>query len=144
MKTILLFFLSTLTILTAAEPTYHPQEALDKFGKFTITDNSSYFTFSKDGTFQSGPMSMSGRELRGTWTLADKTQLTVTAKVGWMNGLQPRDDYRRIVFRISFLQKRSAPPPKFSMGPADLFDGYCLIEELVTIPKPKDAKPDQF
>ena len=143
MKTIFLFFISTLLILAAAEPTYQPKEALDKFGKFTITDNS-YFVFSKDGTFQSGPMSMSGRELRGTWTLADKTQLTVTAKVGWMNGLQPRDDYRRIVFRISFLQKRAAPPPKFSFVSEELFDGYCLIEEFVSIPKPKDAKPDQF
>jgi len=126
--------------LGAAEPTYSPQEALDKFGSFTITDNSSYFTFSKDGKFKSGPMGESGRTLNGTWTLADKRELTVIAQVGWINGLSAQEDYRRIVFHISSLQKRSVQPTISFGAPREWFDGYCLIEEFVKIPKPKDAK----
>jgi hypothetical protein len=121
----------------AAEPTYWPQEAFDKFGGFTITDGSSYFTFSKDGKFKSGPVGLSGRELRGTWVLADRTELTVSAQVGWMNGLQPQDEFRRIVFRISSLRKRPAPSGVHFADLDELFDSYCLIEEFVKIPKPK-------
>jgi hypothetical protein len=144
MKIIYLALLSVVAAVagvSAAEPTYWPQEALDKFGAFTITDGSSYFTFSRDGKFKSGPMGLSGRELNGTWTVADKTEMTVIARVGWMNGHQPQDDYRRIVLSISSLRKRErATQPTVSFGaPADLFDGYFYIEEFVKIPKPKDA-----
>ena len=141
MKMIYLALLSVAAAagVSAAEPTYWPQEALDKFGAFTITDGSSYFTFSRDGKFKSGPMGLSGRELSGTWTVADKTEMTVVARVGWMNGLQPQDDYRRIVLRISSLHKRTTQPAVSFGAPADLFDGYFYIEEFVKISKPKDA-----
>ena len=139
MKMILLAFFSIVVALGAAEPTYSPQEAISKFGSFSITDGSSYFTFSNDGKFKSGPMGMSGRELSGTWTIADKTELTVIAQVGWMNGWQPQGEYRRIVFRVSNLRKRPAAQSMISMGaPTELFDSYCLIEEFVKTPKPKE------
>ena len=137
MKIIFFAFFLTVAALGAEDPTYSPQEAIAKFGSFTITEGSSYFTFSQDGKFRSGPMGMSGRELSGTWTLADKTELTVIAQVGWMNGLQPRDDYRRIVLRVSTLRKRPAPATISLGAPAELFDSYYLIEEFVKIPKPK-------
>ena len=137
MKIIFLALFSVVAALGAAEPTYAPQEAINRFGSFTITDGSSYFTFSQDGKFRSGPMGMSGRELSGTWTVADKTELTVIAQVGWINGLQPRDDYRRIVFRVSTLRKRPALATISLGAPAELFDSYCLVEEFVKIPKPK-------
>ena len=141
MKMILLALFWVVTALGAAEPTYSPQEAMNKFGSFSITDGSSYFTFYNDGKFMSGPMGMSGRELNGTWTIADKTELTVVAQVGWMNGLQPQEEYRRIVFRVSNLRKRETAQSTVSMGaPTELFDSYCLIEEFVKIAKPKDAK----
>lgn len=139
MKINLLALFSAVVVVCAAEPEYSPRAAIDKFGSFTIADGSSYFTFSKDGKFKSGPMSESGRELSGTWTLADTTELTVIAKLGWVNGIQPRDDYRRIVFRVSSVRKRSVQPSVSFGAPTELFDGYCLIEEFVKIPKPKDA-----
>ena len=66
-------------------------------------------------------------------------QGTVIAKVEWANGWQPVDEYRRIVFRISSVQKRSVQPTISFGAPTELFDSYCLIEELVKIPKPKNA-----
>src|SRR5437868_1161776 len=100
MKTIFLSLFSTVAVLFAAEPTYSPQEALDKFGRFTITNASSYFTFLKNGTFDSGPLGMSGEQLRGTWTVTNETNFTVTAKQGWVNGLNLPDEYRQVIFHI--------------------------------------------
>lgn len=142
MKLLTFVFFSVSTILHAAEPEYSPQAALDKFGRFALTDGTSYFTFTRDGQFKSGPMGESGRELTGTWTLADATELTVVARLGWLNGLNPPDEYRRLVFRISSLRERRAQPASPFAPPTAWFDGHWVIEELVKIPKPADAAAD--
>lgn len=139
MKTILLSFFSTLAVLFAAEPTYSPQEALDKFGSFTITNASSYFTFSRNGSFDSGPLGLSGEQLRGTWTFTNKTNFMVTAKRGWANGINLPDEYRQVIFRIVSVRKHSAPPTVSFGAPFELFDCECTIGKVVSIPKPKGA-----
>jgi hypothetical protein len=141
MKITLLFLLLTSArFIAAAEDTKMPAfKAIEQFGSISITDGSSFFTFSKDGSFRSGPLGISGREFEGRWTASDYT-FTVTAKRGWINGASTGKDYRRIVFMIYYVQKRP-PEAKPGMIPhPDLFDTYFIIDELVKIPKP--AEPD--
>jgi hypothetical protein len=144
MKTILLSLFSTVAVLFAAEPSYSPQQALDKFGSFTITNTSSYFTFLKNGSFDSGPLGMSGEQLRGTWTSSDGTNFTVTAKQGWVNGINLPDEYRRVAFRIGTLRKPPLKPteirPGVFLAARESFDCDCSIGKAISIPKPKDEK----
>ena len=147
-----LSFLSAALLLTVVsvfatneDASFSPLNAIKHFGSITIADGGSYFTFSKDGAFHSGPLGMSGRELDGHWTAragetGDATTFTVIAKAGWMNGLEVNDDYRRIVFEIYDVQKRGSNQKPTSFAPAPLFDGYYYIDELVRIPKPPDEK----
>jgi len=134
MKIALLFFLllSAKFVTAAEEPSIPALKAIEKFGSITIADGSSFFTFSKDGSFHSGPLSQSGRTFEGHWK-ADGLKFTVIATLGWLNGLSKFDDYRRIVFVIYDVRKKpSAPHP-------NLVDAYFLIDELVEIPKPAAA-----
>lgn len=116
-----------------------PLKAIEKDGSLSISDGSSFFTFSKDGSFQSGPLGMSGRTFEGRWTAHERT-FTVEAKLEWINGPSLSREYRRIVFVIYDLRKRSSET-KPTFGPAVLYDSYFLIEELVSIPKPLDFNP---
>ncbi len=138
MKTTLLAFLlcAAPLIATAEEDSFSPLKAIKQFGGISITDGSSFFTFSKDGSFRSGPLGISGREFEGHWT-ADGPRLVVTAKLGWINGVSTGHDYRRIVFVIYSVRRRP-PENKPSLGGAqpELFDCYFLIDELVSIPEP--------
>ena len=142
MKTTLFaFLLATIPLAAIAEEaSLLPLKAIEQFGSISITDGSSFYMFSKDGSFRSGPLGMSGRELEGRWT-ADETRFTVTAKLGWVNGASMGHDYRRIVFVIYSVRKH--PPPQtdpFVAGAhPEFFDGYFLIDELVRIPEPKST-----
>src|SRR4051812_7551727 len=85
MKITLLFLLLTSAqFIAGAEGTRMPPlKAIEQFGSISITDGSSFFTFSKDGAFRSGPLGKSGREFEGHWT-ANDGKITVIAKLGWM------------------------------------------------------------
>jgi len=125
----------------AADAGLDPAQTIDADGSITLTDGSSYYTFSKGGAFISGPVGLgrkSGRVLEGTWTLSGKTPsaelFTVTASRSWLDAFPKDDDYRRIVFRIGPGEKR---PFRDHMVPAITeFAAYLLIEEFVKIPKP--------
>ena len=115
--------------------------AIERFGRVSVTDGSSYFTFAKDHTFRSGPLGMSGREFVGRWTVERGQIFTVTAKMGWANGINPPDEYRRIVFYISGVQKRPTAEKISLGGPTQLFGTYLLIEEMTKITKAEYDKP---
>ncbi len=139
----LLIFLGV-AMAAAAETNCTPRQALESFKQFTLSDGASYYRFAEDGTFKSGPMGMSGRELNGTWKTSDGERFIIVAKVGWMNGLNLPGDYRRIVFHISHLRKqtpKTEPSGGISIGgsppPEDLFQGYWFIDEFVKTEKPK-------
>ena len=127
-------------VAAAEEAFIPPLKAIEKFGSISITDGSSFFTFSKDGSFRSGPLGESGREFDGRW-MASNLTFTVTAKLGWMNGASTVQDYRRIVFVIYHVQKRPPETNPFKRSQPELFDSYFLIEELVKTPKPAEPNP---
>ncbi len=125
------------TCATADDAYLSPLKAIEQFGRISISDGSSFYTFSKDGSFHSGPLGISGREFDGHWT-ADDTRFTVIAKLDWMNGDSTGHDYRRIVFVIYYVEKY--PPEKkpsvASQPHLDLWNSYFLIDELEKIPEP--------
>lgn len=140
MKIIALFFFLTWSAF-AANIEYHPPlDILKRDGELALSDTVSYFVFSQDGTFRSFPVGMSGRMLSGKWTAKETNPvfLTVIAKVGWMNGAQPVDDYRKIVFVI-YGGYSSPSPPNASPSIKSIYHGYFIIDEFIRIPPPKSA-----
>ena len=130
------------TIATAADTVIAPLQAIEQFGAITIGDGSSFFKFSNDGTFESGPLDQSGRTMKGYWTKGTNGRLVVTARLGWINGLSSRDQYRRIIFYIAHVSKAAERPntPMWRRTPE--FDSYFFIDEMTAVPKPEKAIPE--
>lgn len=119
-----------------------PMKAIEQFGAITIGDGSSFFSFAKDGSFNSGPLGQSGRTMKGYWSKDEDGRFVVTARMGWINGLSLPDQYRRIVFRISHVSKNGKKGITSPWTAEPDFDSYFLIEEMTTIPKPAKPIPD--
>ena len=135
-----LFAAAFLATAVAADPKIiEPLEAIEQFGGFAVSDGSSYFSFSKDGSFESGPIRSSGRTMSGRWAKGTNGRLVATAKLGWENGFQPAAaQYRRVVFHVSYLTKRAVPIALESGKPAEIFDSYFFIDEMTSIPTPPE------
>lgn len=140
LKTLFILLFSVL-VATAGDTLIPPLKAIEEFGGIAVSDGSSYYTFSKDGSFESGPLGMSGRTMSGRWVKDADGRLIATASLGWVNGISSGDQYRRIVFFISHVSKRTEPAkPRFGTT-AELFDSYFFIDEMTPIPKPPEAIP---
>ncbi len=123
----------------AEEAVIQPIQAIQEKGSVTISDGSSFYTFRKDGTFDSGPLGFGGRTISGRWRL-DESRINnpafvVDGKWGWINGLSRSDDYRRIVFDIRPGKFRKASVEEDHRCP-EIFQCYFLIEELVSRSQP--------
>ena len=137
LRTLFVLLLSALAA-NASETLIPPLKAIQDFGGIAVGDGSSYYTFSKDGSFESGPLGMSGRTMTGRWAKDSDGRLIATVRLGWVNGLSSGDQYRRIVFFISHVSRRAEPAkPRFGTS-AELFDSYFFIDEMTPIPKPAE------
>jgi hypothetical protein len=129
-------------VATAGDTPIPPLQAIQEFGGTSVSDGSSYYTFSKGGSFDSGPLTASGRTMKGRWVKDADGRLVATARLGWINGLSSGDQYRHIVFYVSNVSKRAEPAtpavmPGFSTS-AEFFDSYFYIDEMTPIPKPSE------
>ncbi len=150
MKIILLAFMLA-AVVSGAEQIVDdsPQAAINKYGAITLQDKISYYTFTKGGTFTSGPLDlMGGRSLTGTWTLANQTNFTVVAEWGWINGVSVRGDFRTLVFTIPSARKPGASDPpitaKAILGtPTNMINGPLTLQGFTNAPKSGqlDGKP---
>ena len=119
-----------------------PIKIIEQEGRFVFTDGSSYYLLKKDGTFKSGPLGLSGREITGTWRLKDRL-FVIEGLWGWMNGGSPLDDYRRLTLYVSTPEAvETIRRPSMVDGSADakVYKTYFEIEELQKIPKPEATK----
>ena len=136
-KTLLLFCYTASFPVLATDLMLSPIEAIERFGSFTVSDGSSYFTFLKGGSFDSGPIEESRRAMKGRWA-KDDNLLVATVKLGWVNGITSGNDYRRMVFYIPSVSRTE--PPKFTAPVIgkhmEIFAGYFIIDEMTKIPKP--------
>jgi hypothetical protein len=129
---IIMFIVSGIAAPALAEGEERPMPmpmALQYFNSVTVSDGSSLYTFTMDGTFHSRPQgnSLSGRTLDGRWTADNDGHIVVIARQGLANGISKGDDYRRIVFIITNIIKHRS---------SDISDAYFTIDEMTKISKP--------
>jgi hypothetical protein len=97
----------------------------------------------KDGSFKSGPLGLSGREITGTWKAHDNFFL-IEGRWGWMNGASPVDDRRRMTLYVS---TPTAVETLKTMSPVDesvnvkIYKCYFLIEELQKVEAVQKTTP---
>lgn len=70
---------------------------IEEEGQFLFTDDSSYYLFFKDGNFDSGPLTLSGRTIQGTWKQSGDDQFTIEGKWSWLSGAHSLNDKRRLI-----------------------------------------------
>ena len=124
-------------------------QIIQKEGRLVFTDGSSYYDFERNGLFYSGPLGLSGRTIEGTWKLATANDfagpLVIQGTWGWVNGFSAINDTREMM--MSVYPRTGQPARKGSdavLSPvgraprrAKLRSCYFVIDELVTLPKPK-------
>ena len=138
MKHAIAIFLLVSSAVLAEDEVLDPIITIAADGSITLTDKSSYFTFSKDGSFRSAPLNLSGRSFAGRWELTSNfafAVITVRARIGWMNGASPTNEYRRLVFWVYPGRKQPFKNPYAITQPKEEFLAYFLIDECVKIPK---------
>ena len=151
MKTVAAAFILILTAygVTAAS-LREPSQIIREEGQFVFTDNASYYLLKKDGTFQSGPLGLSGRTITGRWKHQLPGRFVIEGQWGWVNGLSPRDDFRRMTLVISaaegFEEKQRVSEVDL-IGPTRVYRCYFTVDELIKLPPPVrrarhgDARP---
>ena len=110
---------------------------IEEEGQFLFTDGSSYYLFFKDGNFDSGPLTLSGRTIQGTWKQSGDYQFIIEGKWSWLNGLYPANDKRRLVMNVQppFVyqpdESKNTFIPRHMIKPPRIYKCYFSIEELV-------------
>lgn len=110
---------------------------IEEEGQFLFTDGSSYYLFFKDGNFDSGPLTLSGRSIQGTWKQSSDYQFLIEGKWSWLNGAHSPNDKRRLVINIQppFVyqpdESRNTFIPRHMTKPPRIYKCYFTIEELV-------------
>ena len=126
-------------LLEAADVRIAPLDAIRDKESITISDGSSFYTFRKDGSFDSGPCGLGGRRITGTWAISDdrpNTSFVVDGQWSWINGLSNAEDFRRMIFDIrpGVFRKTTDEESHFTLG-SEIFQCYFLIDELTKKPK---------
>lgn len=110
---------------------------IEEEGQFLFTDGSSYYLFFKDGNFNSGPLTLSGRSIQGTWKQSGDYQFIIEGKWSWLNGVYPANDKRRLVMNIQppcvyqpEESKNTFIPRHVTKSPR-VYKCYFTVEELV-------------
>lgn len=109
-----------------------------KEGTFLTTDGSSYFLFHKDGLFNSGPLSLSGQEIRGKWTRQGDSQFIVEGEWSWVNGVSVLNDRRRLIMTVHppcSLEDGSKYPfiPQVGGQRPKIYKCYFTIDKLMKL-----------
>lgn len=114
------------------------EEIIKAEGQFVFTDGSSYYRLDKDGTFESGPLSLSGRTISGKWhTNPGSSSFEINGKWGFMNGLSLKDDERKMVMIInapqSISSEKAEPWAASFKQPTKIYQTYFIIQQLIYI-----------
>jgi hypothetical protein len=119
------------------QPYRSAAQIIKEEGQLIVADNFYYYLLKADGSFESGPMQLSGRTISGRWKQkGDQNYFVIEGKWEWINGIWPNDDYRRMTLNIggasSFEQKE--PISKMTHPESGrVYKCYLLVEELVKL-----------
>jgi hypothetical protein len=100
-------------------------EVIEKDGALRFSDGSSIYSFQKDGGFELGPVSMSGRKIVGKWR-REEAFFIIEGEWTWSNGVFQPGDIR--IMRLYF----SPTEEKEEVGyrKEAVTKGYFTIESL--------------
>src|SRR3954468_19350334 len=119
MKTIAATFILILVSFSAVVgQTRGAKQIIEEEGQFVFSDSASYYILEKGGAFRSGPLGLSGRMIAGSWKSQTPNVapgvFVVEGRWSWMNGMSPRNDYRRMTLVIEgvegFEEKQQLSP----------------------------------
>jgi hypothetical protein len=122
-------------IRSYAGPAHSPTfaDVIKEKGTISLTDGSSLFKFCRDGSFSQEPLGNSGRTVQGKWTRDANGELfTITGNWGWMNGISPASDPRKMVIAI-YPGELGTTIKRWSES-VPIYKCYFEIEELIKIP----------
>lgn len=102
LRVVLFLSLALNSVEAYAEGLVEPADAINQ-GQLALSDGSSVFIFNKDKSFESGPLGLSGRTIKGTWQLDKSGGYLVNGTWGWINGLSPKNDKRTMLIHIGTL-----------------------------------------
>lgn len=120
-----------------------PYQIIQEEGQFVFTDGASYYLFKKDGTFTSAPLGLSGRMITGRWKFQLPSLFVIEGQWGWINGLNLRDDFRKMTLALSVaedFEERQHISSIDLTGPVKVYKCYFVVEELVKMPPPNRMK----
>lgn len=117
-------------------------DIIKKEGQFVFTDGSSYYRFSSDGAFDSGPLSISGRTINGKWKSDGDYKFIIEGVWSWVNGMSSINDRRRLVLTVqpAFILQPAPDEPTRNFIPDSktnpkIYKCYFTLEELVKLGK---------
>jgi hypothetical protein len=120
----------------ASAQTRPPERVIRDDGALVLTDGASYYRFKRDGSFDSGPIGLSGRTITGRWR-GGEGEFIVEGRWGWINGQSLRDDYRRMTMRIGAIDGPGTIQSLSLSGaftPVRVHRGYYIIDDIVRVP----------
>ena len=141
MKTLLIPCLIAAATTAASAQTRPPERVIREEGALVITDGASYYRFRSDSSFDSGPIGLSGRTITGRWR-GDEGEFTVEGRWGWINGVSPIDDFRRMTMRIGGIDGPGtiqSLPLSGVVTSVRVHRPYHIIDDMVRIPPPADS-----
>ena len=144
MKTLVIAFIFVLVSSSVAVADLRePIKIIQEEGQFVFADGASYYSLKRDGTFTSAPLGLSGRTITGHWKYEVPGRFIIEGQWGWINGLSPRDDFRRMTLAISaaesFVEKEQVSAAE-TTGPVKIYKCYFIVDELIKIPRPANSK----
>ena len=118
------------------------QQIIEKENQFAFTDNSSYYLFHKNHTFESGPVGESGRHIKGTWKTPNHQEgaFVIEGQWGWINGTSKPNDFRRMTLTVyphGIEPEVKGNVSAFLAASPKIYRCYFVINELVPIAAPK-------
>jgi hypothetical protein len=144
MKAVIVAFILVLVMSSiAAANLREPIKIIQEEGQFVFTDGASYYFLKKDGTFKSAPLGLSGRTITGHWKYELPGRFIIEGQWEWINGLSPRDDFRRMTLVISAaesFEERQQVSAVDITGPVKIYKCYFIVDELCKISSPASIK----
>ena len=117
-----------------------PEQIVREEGRFVFVDGASYYVLEKGGAFRSGPLGLSGRTIEGRWKFQTPGRFVIEGRWGWVNGISPRDDFRRMTLVISavegFEEKQQLSLVEAPL-PTRVYKCYFIVDDLVKVPQTK-------
>jgi hypothetical protein len=137
MKRLLIACLIAAVCAPAGAQRQSPDQVIRESGALVITDGASYYRFNRDSSFDSGPLGISGRIIKGRWR-GDGQPFIIEGQWTWINGASASGDYRRMTMHVGGTSGSGTDESLILSGrssSARIHRVYFHIDEIVPLPR---------